>query len=457
MAGEVVSKSPLMISVSGVRGIVGDSLTADLVLQWTMAFGAQCKPGPVVVGGDSRVSKTMMRAATFAGLAASGSNIIDVGIVPTPTVAMSVKNHKARGGIAITASHNPAEWNALKFYNTDGLFLSEAEGRELCRAVESGFATSVSASEIGIYEKDESAVRRHLDSVLAIPFLKCDELRKRRFRVGLDTVHGAGGELLNALLIELGCDVVGFYLEPTAKFPRNPEPLPHHLRDTANQMQAAHVEIGFVADPDADRLAVILEDGRPAGEEQTLVAAADVTLKYLKGPIVANCSTTMALDDIAEKYDVPMYRTKVGEAHVARKILEVNATIGGEGNGGVILPSVHPARDAATGIALILQGLLEFGGSASNYFAMLPQYSMAKKRKEFADLNSLRAALEAVEASSPFGPADCLDGLKWEMPEAWVQVRASNTEPIVRVYAEARSETEAEKYATEILNLLETK
>ena len=451
----MVSKSPLMISVSGVRGIVGESLTADLVLQWTMAFGARCKPGPVVVGGDSRVSKTMMRAATFAGLSAAGSSIIDVGIVPTPTVALAVKYHRARGGIAITASHNPAEWNALKFYNSDGLFLSEIEGRELHAAVERGVATTSRASEIGTYEKDDTAVLRHLDAVLAIPFLKLAALKTRKFRVGLDTVHGAGGELLSALLKELGCDVVGFHLEPSGKFPRNPEPLPEHLREVGNQMNAARVDIGFVADPDADRLAVILETGAPAGEEATLVAAADLVLRYEKGPLVANCSTTMALDDIAEKYDVPMLRTRVGEAHVARKMLESHATIGGEGIGGVILPRVHPARDAATGIALILQALLEFGGTASNYFAMLPQYYMVKRRKEFSDLSTLRAALESVESASPFGAADRMDGLKWEMPEAWVQVRASNTEPIVRVYAEARTEQDAEKHAAEILKLLE--
>jgi phosphomannomutase len=456
MAGQMVTRSPLMISVSGVRGIVGDSLTSEIVLKWTSAFGARCQPGPVVVGGDSRVSKTMMRAATFAGLASSGCRIIDVGIVPTPTVALSVKHHGARGGIAITASHNPAEWNALKFYNHEGLFLSEPEGQALRRTVESEGVAPVSAFEIGTYEKDDGAVRRHVDKVLAIPFLKRDEIRKRKFRVGLDTVNGAGGKLLSLLLNELGCEVVGFHLEPTGNFPRNPEPLPEHLRDVANQMQAAGVDIGFVCDPDADRLAVILENGQPAGEEMTLVAAADLVLRYVKGSLVANCSTTMALDDIAEKYDVPLLRTKVGEAHVSRKMIEVRAAIGGEGNGGVILPLVHPARDAATGIALILQALLEFGGSASNYFATLPQYYMVKRRKEFSDLDVLRKSLNSVETRSPFGYPDRLDGFKWELPDAWVQIRASNTEPIVRVYAEARTEQEADRLAAEILKLLES-
>lgn len=455
MAGQMVTRSPLMISVSGVRGIVGDSLTAEIVLRWASAFGARCQSGPVVVGGDSRVSKTMMRAATFAGLASSGCRIVDVGIVPTPTVALAVKHHDARGGIAITASHNPAEWNALKFYNGDGLFLSEEEGKELRGAVENGAVTHVGAFDIGSYEKDEHSVRRHADRVLAIPFLKREEIRQRRFCVGLDTVNGAGGELLSLLLNELGCEVVGFHLEPTGQFPRNPEPLPEHLGDVARQMQAARIDIGFVADPDADRLAIILENGRPAGEEMTLVAAADLALRYVKGPLVANCSTTMALDDIAEKYDVPLLRTKVGEAHVTRKMIESRAVVGGEGNGGVILPLVHPARDAATGIALILQGLLESGASASHYFAALPQYHMVKRRREFSDLEVLRASLSTVATRSPFGYPDRLDGFKWELPDAWVQIRASNTEPIVRVYAEARTEQEADRLASEILKLLE--
>jgi phosphomannomutase len=436
-----------MISVSGVRGIIGQSLTAEVALRWAEAFGVLRCPGPVVVGGDSRTSKVMMRAAAFAGLAGSGCRIIDVGIVPTPTIGLAVCHHRAAGGIAITASHNPAEWNAFKFYGADGLFLDEDAGQQLRAWVESDAQALVSASEIGTYEKDEIAVRRHLNSVLAIPFLKRLELKSRRFRVGLDAVCGAGGELLTALLRELGCDVVEFHTEPSGKFPRNPEPIPENLSDVCAAMQTARVDVGFVVDPDADRLVVIRDDGRPAGEELTIVAAADLVLRYLKGPVTANCSTTRALDDIAAKYGVNVTRTKVGEAHVARKMIETGAVIGGEGNGGVMLPIVHPARDSAVGIALILQAILDSGGSASAYFDSLPRYHLIKKRMAFENSDLLQRALKSVESLTAFGPADHMDGLKWSLDNAWVQVRASNTEPIVRIFAEARDPEHADALA----------
>lgn len=439
--------SQLMISVSGVRGIIGKSLTADTALRWAEAFGALCRPGPVVVGGDSRVSKVMMRAAAFAGLAGSGCDIIDVGVVPTPTIGMAVRYHRARGGIAITASHNPSDWNAFKFYGHDGLFLDEASGNNLRKRVDYGERMTVSADEIGGYTKDDSAVQRHLDAVLSLPFVKRGDVAARRFRVGLDAVNGAGGELLTNLLRELGCDVVGFHLDPTGKFPRNPEPVPANLKDVCAAMKAARIDIGFVVDPDADRLVVILEDGTPAGEELTLVAASDLVLRTMRGPVVANCSTTRALDDIAAKYGVAVTRTKVGEAHVARKMLEIGAVVGGEGNGGVMLPSVHPARDTAVGISLILQAVREAGQTASGYFHSLPHYSLIKRRVDFDSLDELKQAIQRVESLVAFGPADHMDGLKWTLDGAWVQVRASNTEPIVRVFAEARDTDHAEALA----------
>ena len=451
----MVVDAPLMISVSGVRGIVGQSLTADLVVKWAMAFGTFCKPGPVVVGGDSRVSKTMMRAATFAGLSGAGSRIIDVGVVSTPTVGLAVEHHKARGGIAITASHNPGEWNALKFFDNEGMFLDEAAGAELRALAESGERLDVSAVEVGTYEKDEQAVRRHIDAVLAIPFLKLEELRVRRFRVGLDCVNGAGGEMLTKLLHELGCEIVGFHLEPTGIFPRSPEPLPENLRDVCAAMREARVDIGFVVDPDADRLAVLLENGAPAGEELTVVAASDLVLRYKKGPVVVNCSTTRAVDDIAAQYGVPVYRTKVGEAHVARKMKDTGAVIGGEGNGGVMLPLVHAARDTAVGIPIILQAVLEAGKSASGYFGSLPRYQMVKRRVDFPDLEKLKHALATVESRVSLGTPDRLDGLKWTLPDAWVQVRASNTEPIARVFAEAPDKKTAEDLVKQVMQALE--
>jgi len=445
---------PLMISVSGVRGVVGESLTAAVALRWAEAFGSLCRPGPIVVGGDSRVSRVMMRAAAFSGLASAGARIIDLGIVPTPTIGLAVQHHRARGGIAITASHNPAQWNAFKFYGADGFFLDEDSGRRLRDMVESERSFGVGAEDVGTYEKDEDAVARHLDAVLAISFLNLPGLRARRFRVGLDAVCGAGGELLAKLLERLGCDVRGFHLEPTGVFPRNPEPIPENLRDVSRAMRDAKIEIGFVADPDADRLVVMLERGECAGEEQTLTAAADVTLRHERGGIVANCSTTRALDDLAKLHNVAIARTKVGEAHVARKMIETGAVIGGEGNGGVMLASVHPARDAAVGIALILQALLESNASASTYFASLPRYDMVKRKIAFDDPARMKKTVEHLDKVVSLGTPDHLDGLKWSTDAGWVQARASNTEPIVRVIAEATTRDEAERLAEEVVKAL---
>ncbi|MBK6765769.1 MAG: phosphoglucosamine mutase [bacterium] len=340
MAGPMVTDAPLMISVSGVRGIVGASMTAEVCLRWAQAFGHACAQGPVVVGGDSRISKTMMRAATISGLAASGCSVIDVGVVATPTVALAVEHHRARGGIAITASHNPAEWNALKFYGADGLFIDEERGTALRHSVESPKQFDVDAFHVGTYERDELANTRHIHAVLGLPFLQTEQIRARRFRVGLDAVHGAGGELIKTLLEMLGCEVVAFHLEPTGRFPRMPEPVAENLVDVCTAMRAASVEIGFVLDPDADRLALIRSDGAPAGEELTLCAAALATLPHVDGPVVANCSTSLALRDIAAAFGRPFIETKVGEAHVAKKMLEVGAAIGGEEMAG------HASRDS---------------------------------------------------------------------------------------------------------------
>lgn len=443
-----------MVSVAGVRGIVGDSLTSEIVLAWAQAFGSTCAPGPVIVGGDSRISKTMMRAATIAGLAASGCRIIDLGVVPTPTIQLAVEYHRARGGIAITASHNPAEWNALKFFNQDALFLDELEGNIVRKIAESGRIPTVSAAEIGSYEKDEKAVARHIDAVCEIPFLKLSKIAKRKFRVGVDAVNGAGGELLTKLLDRLHCDVIAFHTEPNGKFPRNPEPTVENLAPVCADMLAAKVDIAFVTDPDADRLAVILNDGKCAGEEYTLAAACDLVLRHQKGEVVVNCSTSRAVHDIAEKYGCTITETKVGEAHVSRAIRQKHAVIGGEGNGGVMFPTVHNARDSAVGVALILQAVLEHGGTAADYFSTLPGYSMVKRKKEFSNLDILKQAVSTVGATATFGEPNRLDGLKWNVNHGWVQIRSSNTEPIVRVFAEAKQPSEAIALADEVMALL---
>ncbi|MFH1011353.1 MAG: phosphoglucosamine mutase [bacterium] len=446
--------SPLMISVSGVRGIVGKPLTVEVVLAWARAFGTEMTPGPVVVGNDSRPSRDMMRSAVFAGLTSAGCNVLDLGIVPTPTIAMAVRHHRARGGIAITASHNPAAWNALKFFGPQGLFLNEEEGRRLQSAVKSGRFPSLTADVVGRIERDENAVSRHIDAILSIDLLDVRKLRARRFRVALDTVHGAGGVLLPRLLRELGCEVVPFHIEHNGHFPRNPEPVPENLAKLSKEVAAANVDIGFVVDPDADRLAVLFEDGKPAGEEMTLVVATDLVLRHRPGPVVTNVSTTRAMADVAARCGQIVLRTKVGEAHVAAKMLEIHAEIGGEGNGGVMFAPVHCVRDAGVGMALILQALLESQAKTSELFASMPHYVFLKERIEFPDIATGKALLKELPGKVNFGVPNELDGLKWEFDDGWVQVRASNTEPILRVFAEARKQERARKLAREVVKHL---
>lgn len=446
--------SPLMISVSGVRGIVGESLTEDVVLAWARAFGSQMTPGSVVVGNDSRPSRVTIRTAVFAGLSSAGCKIIDLGIVPTPTIAMAVRHHQARGGIAITASHNPAQWNALKFFGPRGQFLNEDEGRTLRALAQSGKLPTIAVDSMGRIEEDKDAASRHVEAILSIDLLQMEKLRARRFRVALDTIHGAGGVLLPELLQHLGCEIVPFHIEPTGLFPRNPEPIAENLRELRGEVAKSGVDIGFVVDPDADRLAVLLENGEPAGEENTIVMAADFVLRHRPGPIVANVSTTRALDDIAALYGQKVFRTKVGEAHVAARMLEIGAEIGGEGNGGVMFAAVHCVRDAGVGIALILQALLESGMRVSEVLASLPHYELVKERIEFLDMNEARRQLEQLADRVGFGTPDHQDGLKWSFDDAWVQTRMSNTEPIIRVFAEAHTQQRAEQLVAEIRRCL---
>ena len=443
-----------MVSVSGVRGIVGKSLTVDVILAWARAFAQGKAPGPIVVGGDSRPSRVMVRSAVFAGLSSAGCRVVDLSVVPTPTISMAVRHHNASGGIAITASHNPAEWNALKFFGPDGLFLSDTEGKTLQSLVQSGKFDSAPAQKISIIEPDTNAIQRHVDAILSIELLQIDKLKARNFRVALDTVHGAGGAMLLELLEQLGCDVVPFHTEPTGLFPRNPEPTTENLRELSKDVAVVGVDIGFVVDPDADRLAVLLENGEPAGEELTLVAAADIVLRHQPGVVVSNASTTRALDDVTARYGQRVLRTKVGEAHVAAKMIETGAVIGGEGNGGVMFAPIHNVRDSGVGIALILQALLESGKTASQLFGSFPHYEFEKERVEMPNLSEAHARLQALPDKISFGDPDRLDGLKWQFEDGWVQARPSNTEPIIRVFAEARTRKRARQLTNEIIRFL---
>jgi phosphomannomutase len=440
--------SRLMISVSGMRGIVGDGLSPEVVAAWAGAFGTWCRGGKVILGRDTRISGEMVRHATLSGLLAAGCEVQDVGIAPTPTIQLAVESSQAAGGIAITASHNPGEWNALKFFGPDGLFLDETQAKELFAIRDGQGAQYVPAARLGRESLHSGAIEDHLYAVLNCPLFDVPEIRKRNFRVAVDTVCGAGGKIIPELLAELGCQVVKLNTELTGIFPHNPEPLPENITELAQAVRDHACDVGFAVDPDVDRLAIVNDTGAPIGEENTLVLATQLVLAHDKGPVVANVSTTRALDDLARRAGVPIFRSKVGEIHVIRKMQEVGAIIGGEGNGGVIYPKVHYARDSAVGILMTLQSLVEAQSSLSSLLRSLPHYVIVKRKLALGDFNP-QEVLAKLSVYFRHEEQDHTDGLKVNKAMGWFQVRASNTEPILRIYAEGIDETQANNLSEE--------
>lgn len=435
-----------MISVSGVRGIIGEGLTPELVTGYAAAFGIYCRGGKVIIGRDTRTSGELLRHATLAGLLAVGCEVRDTGIAPTPTIQLAVEKSDAAGGIAITASHNPAQWNALKFFGSEGLFLDEAQVAEVFAIRDRWQENCVAWNRVGRVTAYPTAIEEHISAVLNCPLFDLPAIRKRNFKAALDTICGAGGKLLPQLLAELGCQVVKLNGELNGCFPHNPEPLPENIQELGRAVREHNCDLGFAVDPDADRLAIVDEKGLPIGEENTLVLTARLVLSKQRGPVVANVSTTRALDDIARLAEVPIYRTKVGEIHVVKKMQEVRAAIGGEGNGGVIYPGIHLARDSAVGIAMALQSLVEAKGSLSILMKKLPRYEIAKRKMPIGDLDA-RGVLARLAEHFSQDDQDRTDGLKINRPEGWFQVRPSNTEPILRIYAEGANRRQAEALA----------
>lgn len=437
----------LMVSVSGLRGRVGEALTPEVIAKFAAGFGFWAlskNPGrPIVVGRDSRVSGPMFHRVVLSALESVGANVIDIGVVPTPTVQLSVEHHHAAGGLAITASHNPIEWNALKFIGPSGLFLNGEEGAEMRAAVETDFPRAT-WDKLGSTTVDNEAIDRHIDAILALPFINAESIRARRFKVFLDCVNGAGGLFMPRLLEKFGCEVEAINLDADGKFPRSPEPIAENLVDVAPMVAASHADVGFIVDPDVDRLALISEKGEPVGEDYTLALAAALVLKYRDGPVVTNLSTSRIVDDIAARAGRKVMRAPVGEVNVATMMKDLGAPIGGEGNGGVILQELHLGRDAPAGAAIILQLLLEEGVTLSELVAQYPRYSIVKDK-----MDRPSASLESVYASlrSTFHDAehDIQDGLRLSWVDSWVHIRPSGTEPIVRVIAEAPTSAAAEK------------
>lgn len=436
----------LMVSVSGIRGRVGEALTPEVVSRFAAGFGAWSRSRPnsdgrIVVGRDSRVSGPMFHRAVIAALQSVGCAVIDIGLTTTPTCQLAVEYHHAAGGLMISASHNPIEWNALKFIGSSGLFLEASEGAEMRALVDRGIPRAT-WDQLGSVTMDERAVERHLERVLAIPYVDVKGIRARRFKVAIDCVRGAGKVIMPALLERLGCEVVAINLEPDGRFPRPPEPVAENLGELERLVLESGSAVGFAVDPDVDRLALVSEKGRAIGEDYTLALAARLVLRHRSGAVVTNLSTSRVVDDAVRTAGASVVRAPVGEVNVAVRMREEGAPVGGEGNGGVILSEVHLGRDAPVGAALTLQLLHEENRSLSSIVSDLPRYVIVKDKLDRPDA-SLESVYGTLKAAFPDASADTQDGLRLAWSDRWVHVRPSGTEPIVRVIAEAPTEREA--------------
>ena len=435
----------LMVSVSGVRGRVGEALTPEVVATFAAGFGAWASrrgtSREIVVGRDSRVSGPLFHRVALSALESVGCDVIDIGLTTTPTCQLAVEHHHAAGGLMLSASHNPIEWNALKFIAPSGLFLDATEGAEMRALVERGIPRAT-WDALGATRRDDEAIERHIDAVLALPFLNVEGIRARAFRVAMDCCRGAGGAILPLLLQRLGCRVAAINLETDGRFPRPPEPVPEQLGDLERLVLSSGSEIGLAVDPDVDRLALVSDAGKAIGEDYTLALAARLVLRHLRGPVVTNLSTSRIVEDVAVAAGVPVIRAPVGEVNVAVRMRAEGAAIGGEGNGGVILPALHLGRDAPLGVALLLQLLLEEERPLSAIVAELPKYAIVKDKLDRPNA-SLASVYEALRAAFPDAAADTQDGLRLAWDDRWVHVRPSGTEPIVRVIAEAPTVEEA--------------
>jgi len=438
-----------MISVAGIRGIVGDSLRVEEFFRYVLAFATLSKGGKIIVGSDTRPSRHMLRHLAFAGLESAGCEIIDLGLVPTPTVGLMIRELGAAGGIAITASHNPAEWNAYKFFGSHGSFLDEDQKNELLAIAESGNFLCTDVKNLGYVTTFDNAIDLHVKRILAA--VDVEAIRARKFKVAVDCVNGVGGLIAEPLLEALGCEATWLYTDTNGTFPRNPEPLPENLVELGEAVRRSGSHIGFAIDPDSDRLAVVDEAGIPLGEERTLVLAAWNALRKCNegsgncSMMVANLSSTRALDDVADEFGCDLKRTPIGEAWVVKAIVDNNAVIGGEGNGGVIYPAVHVGRDSATGMALILEALAATGRTISQLNRQFPNYEMIKIKFPATD-QAVKNLKELV--GNEFADASelvTIDGVKAVYPDKWVHVRPSGTEPVVRIFAEAPDMKTAEE------------
>jgi phosphomannomutase len=441
----------LIISVSGLRGIVGETLTAEVAIRYAAAFADILPPGDIFIGRDSRPSGKMLSEAIQSGLQARGRNTIDGGILATPTVGVQLMSCRAAGGIQITASHNPSPYNGLKLFSAQGRVIPSELGRKVLDRYRTGRPDQLRQEKSGAGACCEDSLAAHLSAVLDIVNLL--PIRERRFRVLLDANHGAGGPLGRQLLEELNCHVTILGEDPNGQFAHPPEPTAENLSGVLKAVTEAQADIGFCQDPDADRLAVIDETGRYIGEEYTIALCIDHLLRYRKGPIVTNCSSSRMSEDLAKKYGVPFYRSAVGEANVVDAMLAHNAIFGGEGNGGPIDPRVGLVRDSFVGMALILDAMAARQLKISQLADELPRYEIVKTKIALPP-EKIPAVLSALERHFSHAAADRLDGLRLDWPGRWLLVRASNTEPVVRAIAEAPTQAEAANLCQTAANVL---
>jgi phosphomannomutase len=453
----------LIKSISGIRGTIGgkpgENLTPVDVVKFTAAYGMLLKkkkgPTKVVVGRDARISGEVVNALVVSTLMSLGIDVINLGLSTTPTVEIAVPMEKASGGIILTASHNPIQWNALKLLNEKGEFISGKDGEELLAIAEREDFDFAQVTKLGTYEKKEGYIQKHIDKILKLSLVDAEAIRNKKFKVIIDAVNSTGGIAVPMLLKALGVTVKELYCEPTGYFPHNPEPLPENLTDICREIKKEKYDLGIVVDPDVDRLALVCEDGTPFGEEYTLVAVADYVLKASKkkkANTVSNLSSTRALRDVTEKAGGEYFAAAVGEVNVVTLMKSCNAIIGGEGNGGVIYPEMHYGRDALTGIALFLTHLAKSNMSVSRLRSTYPNYIISKNKIELTPEINVDKVLEAVQKKYSKQPINTIDGVKIEFDKEWVHLRKSNTEPIIRIYAESDMEIKADNLAKKIIS-----
>jgi phosphomannomutase len=457
----------LIKSISGIRGTIGgkpgEGFSPLDIVKFTSAFATWIannsanKKIKIVVGRDARISGEMVNNLVIGTLQGMGVDIVDIGLSTTPTVEIAVPEEKADGGIILTASHNPKQWNALKLLNEKGEFISEKDGAEVLHIADTEAYTYADVNSLGKVTKNDTYFKTHIDKILELPYVDVAAIKAAKFKVVIDCVNSTGGIVLPQLLKALGVDnIVKLYCDPTGEFPHNPEPLPENLRDISKLVKKEKAQLGIVVDPDVDRLAIVCEDGEMFGEEYTLVACADYVLKTQKTSgksynTVSNLSSTRALRDITEKQGGSYSASAVGEVNVVKLMKETKAVIGGEGNGGVILPELHYGRDALVGIALFLSHLAKYGKTTSMLRSSYPDYNISKNKIELTPEINIDSILEGIKDKYKKQPVNTVDGIKIEFDKDWVHLRKSNTEPIIRIYSESELKATADNLAKKIM------